>query len=271
MSTRPHAARWRMQLPLLALVCCARLAHAADDDVITPDRPNVANSSQVVGLGRVQLEIGANWDRLRNDDLQVRTLSTPALLRLGLGATTELRVETDGRNIEHELDRATGERSTSAGWNATSLGVKWHVADGEGKHPSLGLIASVTLPTGSSGLRGRGLLPQLALPAEWDLSEDWSLAVTPGAGVELDDNDKRFGYGILAASLGKKFGERLQGFLEVAAPQIASAAHGGNRVQVDAGVSWLVNKDCQFDAMVVHGLNRNTPGLSLAFGLSVRR
>lgn len=264
-------ARLHIQASVLALACSAQLVHAADDDAISPDRPNVANSSQVVGPGRVQLEIGANWDRQRNDDLHVRTLTTPALLRFGLGATTELRVETDGRSVEHEVDQATGARTTSAGWNATSIGFKWHFADGEGMQPSLGLIGSATLPTGSRALRGRGLLPQLALPAEWELPKDWSLGVTSGAGVDLDDNGARYGYGILAASLGKKFNERAQGFLEVAAPQIASASHGGNRVQVDAGVSWLVNKDCQVDAMVVHGLNRNTPGLSLAFGLSVRR
>lgn len=271
MNTLSTLAHLWVQATFLGLACSVQLAHAGDDDAISPDRPNVANSSQVVGHGRVQVEIGANWDRQRDDDLHVRTLSTPALLRIGLGDTTELRVETDGRNIEHTRDPATGARTTTAGWNAASIGFKWHFAEGAGAHPALGLIGQVALPTGSTALRGRGLLPQLALAAEWELPKDWSLAVTQGAGSDLDDNGARYGYGILAASLGKKFNERVQGFLEVAAPQIASASHGGKQVQVDAGVSWLLNKDCQVDAMVVHGLNRNTPDLSLAFGLSVRR
>lgn len=271
MTTLPPLFRLRCQATILLLACSAQWAHAGDDDAISPDRPNIANSSQVVGDGRVQVEIGVNRDRQHNDELRVRTLSTPALLRIGLGDTTELRVETDGRTVSHEVDRASGARTTSAGWDATSIGFKWHVADGEGVYPAIGLIGAVTLPTGSSGLRGRGLLPQLALPAEWELPEGWSLAVTPGVGKDLDDQGTRFSYGILAASLGKKLGERAQAFFEVAAPQIASASHGGNRVQVDAGVSWLLNKDCQVDAMVVRGLNRNTPDLSLAFGLSVRR
>ena len=263
--------RLRPQAAFLVLAFSAQLAHADDDDAINADRPNVANSSPVVGDGRVQFEIGANWDRQRNDELHVRTLSTPVLLRFGLGDTTELRVESDGRSIEHEVDRATGARTTSAGWNATSIGFKWHFADGEGGRPALGLIGNVALPSGSSGLRVKGLLPQLVLAAEWELPKDWSLAVTPGAGADVDDGGARYHYGILAASLGKKLTERVQGFFEVAAPQIASSSHGGNRVQVDAGVSWLLNKNCQVDAMVVHGLNRNTPELSLAFGLAVRR
>jgi len=271
MTTLPPLARLPLQVALLLFACSARLAHADDGDTIIPDRPNVANSSQVVGDGRVQLEIGANWDRQRDDDLHVRTLTTPTLLRIGLGDTTELRIETDGRSIAHDVDPAGGARATRAGWNDLSIGFKWHFADGEGVHPSLGLIGGVDLPTGSAALRGTGFLPQLQLSAEWDLPGDWSLAVTPGAGRDVDDSGAHYGYGILAASLGKKFTEHVAGFLEVAAPQIASSSHGGNRTQVDVGVSWLLNKNCQVDAMVVRGLNRHTPDLSLAFGLSVRR
>lgn len=36
-------------------------------------------------------------------------------------------------------------------------------------------------------------------------------------------------------------------------------------------LSWLVNKDCQLDVAVVHGLNRRSPDLGLAFGISLRR
>jgi hypothetical protein len=271
MNLLPTSTRLHLKAALLLLACSAPLAHAADDDAINPDRPDVANSSQVVGQGRVQLEIGANWDRQRNDEQHVRTLSAPTLLRLGLSETTELRFETDGRSIEHERDLASGARTTSAGWNDISLGAKWRFADGEGVHPAMALIGKVALPTGSPALRGKGFLPQVALAAEWDLAQDWSLALSPGAGRDLDDNGARYSYGILAASLGKKFTEHVQGFFELAAPQIASASHGGSQKQIDVGVSWLLNKNCQIDAMVLHGLNRNTPDLGLAFGLSVRR
>lgn len=271
MNFLPMPMRLHTRTAFLIMVCSAHVAYAEDGDAISPDRPNVAASSQVVGHGRVQLEIGANWDLLRDDDLQTRTLSTPALLRLGFGDKTELRVESDGRTIEHSVDRPTGARTTTAGWAATAIGFKRRLAEADSLFPALGLIGRVVLPTGNSALRGRGLLPQVELAAEWDLPKDWSLAVTPGIGRDWDDNGTRFSYAILAASLGKKFSEHVQGFLEVAAPQIASASHGGNQMQVDVGASWLLNKNCQVDAMVVRGLNNNTPDLSLAFGLSLRR
>ena len=246
-------------------------AARADDDTINPDRPNVANSSQVVGSGRVQLETGLNWDRQRDPDAHLRTLTTPTLLRIGVADALELRLETDGRTIEHASDPSSGAHAVSAGWADFAAGVKWHLYDQDGAKPSLGVIADLLLPTGSRALHGGGFRPTLEVPAEWDLGHEWSLAMMPGVGRDTDDAGSRYTYGVLAASVGKAFGERLHGFAEVAAPQIAHAAHGGTQLQFDAGVSWLVNKDCQLDAMLVRGLHRNTPELSLAFGLSARR
>jgi hypothetical protein len=267
-----------MQIPLrcslytcLAAGIFAVAAARADDDTINPDRPNVANSSQVVGARRVQLETGVQWDRQRDDDAHVRTLTTPTLLRIGLSDALELRVETAGRTIAHASDPATGAHTVSAGWADGAAGVKWHLGDQDGMRPALGLIAEAALPTGSAALRGTGFRPSLNVPAEWDLGNDWSLGVMPGVGRDSDDTGSHYTYGVFAASLGKAFSERLHGFAELAAPQIARAAHGGTQPVLDAGTSWLVNRDCQLDAMVVHGLNKNTPGLSLAFGVSVRR
>jgi hypothetical protein len=255
---------------LLAGILSFPVAHA-DDDTINPDRPNVANSSQVVGPHRVELELGVQSDRQRDADAHVRTLTTPALLRVGLSDTLELRVETAGRTIAHASDPASGEHTVSAGWADSAAGIKWHLGDQDGMRPSWGVIAEAALPTGSAALRGTGFRPSLNVPLEWDLGHDWSLGVMPGVGRDGDDNGARYTYGVFAASLGKAFSERLHGFAELAAPQIARAVHGGTQAVADAGASWLVNRDCQLDAMVVHGLNRNTPDLSLAFGISVRR
>jgi hypothetical protein len=259
---------------LLAGIFALPAAHA-DDDTINPDRPDVAESSQVVGAHRVQLEAGLQWDRQRDPDAHVRTLTTPTMLRIGLSDALELRLETEGRTIEHASDPATGVHTVDAGWAESAASVKWHIAGQDGMRPSVGLIAGVALPTGSKPLRGTGFRPSLFVPAEWDLGGDWSLAVMPGVGRDSDEGNSGAGahytYGVFAAALGKAFSERLHGFAELAAPRIARAEHGGTEAVADAGVTWLVNRDCMLDVMVVHGLNRNTPDLSLAFGISVRR
>jgi hypothetical protein len=66
------------------------------------------------------------------------------MLRIGLGDTTELRVETDGRTVAH----AGG--ATTAGYADTSVGIKWHTADQDGAAPSLGWLLHADLPSASA-------------------------------------------------------------------------------------------------------------------------
>lgn len=257
-------------LAVLSSLTLSGAACAADDDTIVTDRPGVAESSKVVGKGRLQLETSVAWERQRDDDLHSRTLSTPSLLRIGLGDTLELRIETDGRTIEHDADPASGAHATQAGWADTELGVKWHVADQQGNLPSLGWLLHAALPSGSHDFKGHGVRPSLRLSAEWALPGDYALGLMPGIGSDSDDNGSRYGYGIFAANLGKDFGEHAHGFVELAAPQIARGSHGGTQLLFDTGMSYTLNKDCQLDLAVTHGLNRRTPDLGLAFGLSLR-
>jgi hypothetical protein len=269
-----HAFPTSVLLAALCLSFAAGPASAADDDTINPDRPGVVETSKVVGQGRVQIETSAQWDRLRDDTSHDRTITTPTLLRIGLGESTELRFETDGRTIVHESIPFTGEHTVTAGWADTEVGLKWHLADQQGQQivaPSLGVLLHAALPSGSSELRGHGLRPSLRLVAEWELPQDLAFGVMPGLGIDSDDNGARYGYGILAANLGKAFSERLHGFVELAAPQIARASHGGTQASFDTGLAWLVNKNCQLDVQLNHGLNHRTPDLSVAFGLSLRR
>jgi hypothetical protein len=264
-----HAAPLSLLAAALCLpLICPTPAHA-DDDGISTDRPDFVESSQVVGKGRIQLETSVQWERDRHADPQSRTLSTPTLLRIGVGESTELRIETDGRNVIHSSGEAT-----VAGYADTALGVKWHLADQQGEGfgaPSMGVLLHADLPRGSRALRGHGVRPSLRLAAEWDLAGGYSFGVMPGLGQESDDDGRRYGYGILAATLGKEFNERVRGFVELAAPQIARSTHGGTQASFDTGLTYLVNKDVQVDFSLTHGLNRRTPDLSLAFGLSIRK
>jgi hypothetical protein len=263
-------------LPLAAASLCllaTASVHAGDDDTISADRPSVAESAQVVGKGRVQLETGLQWERQRDDELHTRTLSTPTLLRIGLGDSAELRIETEGRTVIHASEPSSGEHTTVAAYADTELGIKWRLAEQQGEGfgpPSLALLLHAALPSGSRELRGHGVRPSLRLSAEWELAGGYSFGLMPGLGVDSDDAGKRYGYGVLAAEVDKALSERLHGFVELAAPQIARASHGGTQAIVDTGLTWLVNRNCQVDVSVAHGLNRRSPDLALGFGLSLR-
>jgi len=258
---------------LLFLACAAAQAQDGQARIVS-DRPDLVETSDVVGKGRVQLETGVLVERERgggNGNSGERTYSMPTLLRVGLGESLEMRIETEGRTVRHSRDTDSGERSTVAGYADTALGLSWHVLDGDGMRPSLGVLVDAELPTGSRRLRGEGARPSLRVVGEWELPGDLELGLMPGVAVERQLDTGRYTYGIFGAVLEKAFSERLHGFAEIALPQIARSRHGGTQARFDVGAAWFVSNDCQIDTMFSRGLNDRTPYASFTVGLSIRR
>ncbi|OON64704.1 hypothetical protein B0920_09495 [Massilia sp. KIM] len=255
---------------MTGFLCAAPLALALDDGIVT-DRPDFVESSLVVGKGRLQVETSLLLERDRNPQARARSVSTPTLLRVGVGDTLELRAETDGRVRARQFEAASGVTERALGYADTALGLKWHALDAEGGRPSVGVLLHADLDSGSRAFRGEGVRPSLRVAAEWDLARDWSLGVMPGIGQERDEDGRRYRYGILGVVLGKELGEGLRGFAELALPQIARGRHGGTQASFDLGAAWLLSRDCQLDAMFSRGLNGRTPDTAFTVGLSFRR
>ncbi|XYJ09110.1 transporter [Telluria sp. B2] len=173
----------------LGSACAAAQESGGKDEPIAPDRPDFVESSEVVGKGRVQLETGLLGERARGEQGRERTLTTPTLLRIGVHEAVELRIESEGRTVRHLRDAASGERSTIAGYADTSVGLNWHLADAQGKMPSLSVLADAGLPTGSKRLRGEGVRPMLRLVGEWELPGETQLGVMPGVAVEHEQDE----------------------------------------------------------------------------------
>ena len=252
-----------LRLAALALALSARaIAQAADDDIST-DRPDFVESSDVVGAGRFQVETGVTFDRSTHDGRTARGLTTPTLFRLGVGATTELRLETDGWTRERDGSARTH------GWSDLSLGLKWHVVDGAGTTPGVAWLLHVDSATGSRAFRGEGLRPSLRAAIEWDLPEDFSLGVMPG--VYMDRvGGRRFAGGILAATLGKAWSPRWHSFVELAGQQLASRRDGGSVVTLDAGLAFAATPTLQFDVEASHGLTDAAPELEAGVGVAIK-
>jgi len=265
---------------LAASLLLAQAAHAqqndgTEPDGIEPDRPDFVDSSKVVGKGRVQLEGGYEVERNRADGVRERTGSTPVLLRLGVSDMLEARVETEGR-MRYRAD-STGDdpvHQRVRGWDDTTVGVKWHVADGDPdagwRRPALGLIADATFATGTDFFRGQGVRPGVRGVAEWELPQGLSLGVMPGVVRDHDDQGRRAIIGLFAISLGKDWSDRLHTFVEVAVPRITSVRHGGTEASFDVGGAWALSQDVQIDAAVQRGLNHRTADLTWTVGLSIR-
>lgn len=262
------------QFALAALMAAwlATSPPARAEGEISTDRPDVVESSDVVGRGRFQIETSAAIERSRADGQRTRSVSTPTLLRLGVGDTLELRLETDGRLLDRTTDVASGATTSTHGWSDTSLGVKWHARDGDAQTGTAAIawLLHADLASGSGPYRGEGIRPSLRLVYEWDLPDERSFGVMPGLMSERRADGSRYVSGIFAATVSQAFTDELRGFVELAAPRIARGRDGGTVWQLDLGGAWLVNADLQLDSAFVFGLNRNAPDVGWTVGLSVR-
>jgi hypothetical protein len=131
---------------VLLLTLLAAVSVHADDDLINPDRPGIADGSATVGRGVFQIETGVDRDR--------ESRAFPTLLRFGITKNFEARVESESA-LTHPI-----------------LGFKFHFAGA----PSLGVIAR-------AGNQHQG---DLRLAADVNLGTKWSLNPNVGVTRDRD-------------------------------------------------------------------------------------
>jgi hypothetical protein len=243
---------------VLLLLFTGGLAHA--DDGIVTERPSFVDSGETVPVGMLQIEAGAQ----NAHDGSSNEMTLPTLVRWGVGESWELRFESDlydrsNTDSPHYVD----------GWANLTVGVKHHVGGADDSGPKSAWFVEVELPTGASPYRGQGARPSTRWVSEWDLPNDFSLGVMPG--IKYDDGERgRFLSGSFGVDLAKNFSDAAQGFIELAAPQIASARDGGSQLSFDAGVQYRLGKNLQLDAAANFGMNDRTPDVTYTIGISRR-
>ena len=126
------------------------------------------------------------------------------------------------------------------------------------------------MATGSGPFRGQGTRPSIRLAAEWDLPGGYGIGVMPGLYRDRNEAGRSFTGAILAVTLGKAFGEKAHGFVELAGQQLASARNGGRLITFDAGLSYLLSDSLQVDVAWSFGLNRQSPDVQWTTGISTR-
>jgi hypothetical protein len=226
---------------LLALPLAARA-----DDVISADRPGIADGSTTVGRGVFQAEVGAE-----RDDDGVHVLITPLLLRYGVTKDVELRFETAG------YGRILG--GGGDGWSPVSAGVKWHFAEEDTKthRPSLGIIARLFPKSGSGAFKSDETAGDLRLSANMTLNDHWSL--NPNIGAAFGNGT----HALAALTAQYSFNDHVGVFVD--------GGYADESILLDTGGAWVIGNDLQLDLSAgwrVHG--RNAPNLFVGAGISKR-
>lgn len=253
---------WALTALLALLVPNAALA----DEIVT-DRPDVAESSETVGAGRVQVETAGDVESARRDGQRTTTWRTPTKLRLGLSQSFELHLETDG--FAH--DRTGGADLAETGMSDLDVGFKVHLLDGGGAWPSTGLLLALTLPIGSGAFTSDTytLLPTLAM--DWELTRAWGLGINVGVTAPLDNRDEQSDTLRWAVAIGRSWAplvDSLRTYIEA----FGEHGFGGDfsSVAIDGGFAWLVTPLLQLDLTMRVGLTNDAPDVGGALGLSFK-
>ncbi len=247
---------------------CAGMVEAQEDTIIT-DRPDLTESTAVVGKNRFQIETSFLYER-NDEGPDEEGYFTPTLLRYGIMEEVEARLETD--LFSHlSQETALGERNTT-GYSPLTFGLKAHLLKASGSFlgPETSVLLNVGTPTGSSDFASDDVTGDIKLLFDWEPAEDWSVGANVGMAYDVDDNDDGFLSGIATVALGHAWTDNFGTFWELAYQGPASSEDDHDLI-FDTGVTYLLNPNAQVDFAVGTGLaGDTTPDVFVTAGISLR-
>lgn len=247
----------------------AQSQSANDEDLINPDRPGIADGSNVIGRGRIQIESGIQAEYRRDGDTRDHTLFIPTLFRIGFSDKWEARIEGNTFTRDRTFDPTSSD--TAEGFAPLSFGFKYHFQDSKGvRHPSLGTIFRLFPAWGSNEFRTHHVTGDLRLVADWDFAPKLSLNPNFGVARYEDSQQRAFVAGLFAVTLNYLPTKKLNPFIDmgITAPE---EKDGRSSVILDTGVAYIIGRDVQLDASVGKGVHGRTPPHPfIAAGISFR-
>ena len=123
---------------LMSLLAESSADSARNPHTVQPERPTVATHAGTVARGWIELEEGAEWDRLED---RSRVFVAPTNLKIGLASRAQI-------NILFNLIHA-GAGSGPSGIGDLTLGVKYRILEGNPILGNFAILPAIKLPTGS--------------------------------------------------------------------------------------------------------------------------
>jgi hypothetical protein len=227
-------------------------------DPIVADRPGFSTSPQTVPRGRLQIEGGYQFTADRGIDSH----SAPLLLiRAGLARNLELRLNWDGLSWTENNGHFKPEASDM------SLGLKAHLMEQKEFMPALGLLGSLSLPTGSGASTSNRVDPTGGLLWEYELAAGPGIFGTLLMSSVTGD-EGRFFEAANAIGISLPINNRLGSFIEYFG--FYRKGGGGAAHNLNAGFTYLLNDNLQLDINGGVGTNQRADDYFLGAGFAFR-
>jgi hypothetical protein len=223
---------------------------------IETDRPDQTESAAIVPKKHLQVETGLSYER--EDEQSTSWLHPSILWKYGVNDRFELRLIT-----ELETTRSGAEKLF--GLSPVTVGFKVNLAQENGIFPRTSFIGHLTLPgIAAAGLSVTHYAPAFRFTMEHSLSSKLKLSYNVGSEWNGETAEPTF---IYTLSTGWAISDKIGSYVEVYgfAPQKQAADH-----RMDAGLTYLVRSNLQFDISGGFGLTSNAPDYYGALGFSFR-
>lgn len=218
------------------LIFSTQITFAQFNETIRTGRPGQAIGPFAVGRGVFQIQTGYQFGQTQQHPASQNTHSYSTVFRLGLTEVFEVNTAVDIEqnrfiNQERQLTHHYG------GVSNWAMGFRYHIFDGKGLIPSVGLQTSIKLNnTLQEEFHTDNITPRLALITKQDFTKNLSLFTNVGVNWNGDTGAAQEFYVLnLSYSLNSKIGFMVENY--------------GNLKDTnwDAGIAYLLNPNIQFD------------------------
>jgi hypothetical protein len=247
-------------------------AFAQNPEPMVTDRPDQTESALVVPVRTVQIELGTLFTDadLGSEDTESIAI-LPALVRIGILPVLEARVGFAGWT---RTSTSSGGASTSeSGIGSVEVGLKVRVKEGRGMSPTVAVLGSALLPTGTAGIRAERVDPAVRVALSHALSDRVGLGYNLGvrlfspatdSGAITTETESIYTVAV-GFGLTQTIGFFLEGFGAVPVSDGAVSAH-----LLDGGFTFAPLNNLQFDVSGGFGYAGQADDWFVGLGVSFR-
>ena len=241
----------KILLAVLVMTFCSEV----EGQIIT-DRPDQTESSSTVGLGVLQIESGVQVSYegpIGTLGSSIRSLIAPtSLFRYGITKGVELRLVSQFEDVK------TGRFNTS-GISDLEIGTKIQLLQKEGTDIEIAFLSHLIVPSGTKAISGNGYGTVNKLSISHSLTEKVGIGYNMGYDYTNGSNIGDFTYSVaIGTSVNNKVGIYIE-------PYGAWEEFETGVLNLDAGVTYLLNDNFQFDFSFGTGISHEMNYIALGF------
>ncbi len=263
----------KVLLLLFTLLTFQQSFAQTETEEMETDRPSIGDAAKIVPQGRLQFEIGLQFQNDETNFISDKEYRLPeTLIRYGLASFVELRLR--GQLTHHVLDISgpaqPENRFTDTGFDNFMVGAKFQLLKSQGARPDVALQADFELPVGDKTLKADNVQPKLRLNFKNKLTK--ALSLNYNLGVEWEDNfnlktgEAYHRFGLYTLGLNYKITNTFQVFGEA----FGELHQNDMRQSFDFGGAYKIKPNVQLDAYAGFGISEEAPDYFVSAGVSFR-